>query len=262
MGKNLSFWGFWWIAFLSSLKSAYAIGHGITLVATIILGIATYFKFFWAEYMGLIWWQIALGALIMSLIIGLVVKSHSLYKQKADKVAELNSKNIDLVVMSGDKQYLRYRNNGKTLVGRVGIKTSGVKTVEDVGVKLYSFDDTLNQNRDSYLNPTDCQLNQPATFNVNPSDVPRFVEVFTWEQHPNIPIGICYHFNYQNSYRFVNAASSPLAIFTNIDVKEVKRHKLTLQVTGKDIPSVTKDFIFEIKESDLIWYEALKNNQV
>lgn len=263
MDKNLSFWPFWGEAFLSSFKSAFAIGHGVTLAATVIFGVADYYKFNWAEYMNLILWQIALGAFILSLIISLIVKAYSLYKQKANKVDELNSKRIDLVVVSGDKQYLRTRNNGKTLVGRVGIKTSGMKTIEDVGVKLCSFDNTLNQYKDSYLNPADCQLNQTATFDVHPSDVPKFVEVFTWQTHiPDDPLGICYYLNYQNGLRLGNAASSPYAIFTNIDTKEGKKHKLVLQVTGKDIPPVTKDFIFEITEGRLIWDEAPKNNQV
>lgn len=215
--------------------------------------------------MSILVWAIPLTLFLVLFVPSIMVQSHFLYKQKANKVDELTKKEVDLVVIPNDKQYLVDTNKDQ-VIARVGIKTTGVSTVKSVGVILSAIDDIPNSQKGSLLSPANCLKDQLAQQDINLGDIYSFIEVFVWDKlRPNNPVYVQYHQNCQNELKSGNRVGVPFgrgAIPCSINVKDLKKHKLTLQVNGQGILPVTKEFIFEISESGLEWYEAPRNNQV
>jgi hypothetical protein len=261
--KNLSICGFWWTAFLSSFKGAFGKVRAIMYVIAIILSILFYQHPKWGSTMNTLTWALPLGIFIVFFIPSLLLQSHYLYKQKANKLGILTKKEIDLVVIPNDKQYLLDTNKDK-VIARVGIKTTGISTVKAVGVILSAIDDIPNPQKGSLLSPANCSKDQLAQQDINFGDIYSFVEVFVWDKlRPNEPVYIQYYQNCQNELKSGNRIGVPLgrgAIPCSINIKDIKKHKLTLQANGQDILPVTREFIFEISESGLLWYEVPKNN--
>lgn len=207
-------------------------------------------------------WAIPLTLFLVLFIPSIMVQSHYLYKQKADKVDELNRKELCLIVESGNNQYFCPKiGDTNKMVARIGLRALGVKTIENVVVTLSSIDGKPNQNSSSFLNPVSCLPNETAIRDINPGDVTGLIEVFVWDKtRPNDPVYICYHQNQQNEIKNGNRTSGLGAIPCNLEI--TGKNILELKATGKDTNQVKQDFIIEIVGGDLKWYEAPKNNPI
>lgn len=201
-----------------------------------------------------------LPLIVFVIILGIVMfrRPYNLYKEKAEKVDELEREQIELVVDNTD-QFVKPRLSG-VMVCMVGIKTSAMKTVNDVRVFLTHINGNKNSNSDSPLNPTESRLGDPPNFNVNPGEALKLIEVVSCGPQEKHKLGIHYYTNYQEHMRAeqfkLEKITDQNIVRSEIDIEKQEVNILTLYVTGQNMKPVEKDFVVEVKGEKLLFYPA------
>lgn len=176
-------------------------------------------------------WLIPLAIFVVLFIPSIMIQSHFLYRQKANKVQGYETQAIELeenVVHEADGIW----------VSRVGIKALGQKAVRGVLVYLTYYDGNENGLRDAPLRPANRIRNTTGAITINPGNTQTFVEVLHW--NPFAPeMGIPYYLNYQLQQSGIDIHKSLDSLPTKIDVGE---HIITLYATGEDIKPVEITF--------------------
>lgn len=203
-------------------------------------------------------WLLPLGAFVT--IVGIVMwkRPYNLYKEKADKVGDLELQHIELIVENTD-QFVKPRLSG-IMVCMVGVKATAMKTVNDVRVFLTHINGKRNSNSGSPLNPAESRFGESPNFNVNPGEVTKFIEVVSWNPREKNKLGIHYYTNYQehmHAQQFkLEKITDQNIVRSEIDIEKQKANTLTLCVTGQNMKAVSRDFVVEVRDEELLFYPA------
>ena len=246
MSKYLKTTGqFWWECCKLSTKLSYNIFLEIATIIGFLTAIVSCI-FGWGKLLSILVASLPFAAFVLSFISGMLRYSHKLYKVEADKVKQYETQDLELLVEDTD-QYFRRR--GNSMICRVGLRTSGVKAINNVSVALFAWDGNQNAFSDEPLNPTDAQiLGVSPCFIIKPGET-KFVEVLAWDFNNNT-MGIIYYKNYQIylQSRSTTRIDNPFKIPQEIPCGN---HILILYATGNDIMPVQRDFIVELKDNKL-----------
>ena len=259
MENNLSFWSFWFRAIKTTFRTVLGIISTVMLALAIIFAIISAYHPVWEDWLNTFAWAFPLALFLVLFVPIVMVQSHFMYKKKAEKVDEYETQAIKFIVEDTD-QFIKPRLTG-AIVCRVGIKAISKKTICDVSAFITHINGEKNSNSSSPLYPAECRLEDPPSFNINPSEEPKFVEVVSWDPQKKDILGIHYYTNYQEIIRTRQQPHVQLTdhnlIRNEIDIKEKKSVRFTLCVTGQNIQPIKEDVIVQVNDDNsLSWYIA------
>jgi hypothetical protein len=212
-------------------------------IITIIFGIIATSHSNWG-YWSMLAWAVPLGIFLVLFFLSLMLQSHILYKQKANKVQEYETEAIEL---EGNCRREIMQGIGEVWVARVGVKALGKKAIQNVFVYLRYIDGNQNDMFDAPLHPAGQLRNATGAINVNPGDTHRFVEVLHWR--PSIPeMGIPYNLNCQLRGSGVDLRTSRDSLPDAVDIGP---HIIGLYATGENINPIERGFKVEIVNNQL-----------
>ena len=249
--KNIRFaWEFW----VSCYRYAIGVQGELATMVSILFAVLTTLGITGVVFAFV---QNRLDLLIMVLPLGIwlfVIAPVMVWKKEREKVLEYEKDELELIV-GNSAQYVHQR--GDNWIFRIGIKTTGRKSVGNVGVVITKRNGRPHAFPDAPLRPAYSLPNESGSFSVKPDDT-KFVEVCSWSKG-SPEVRVHYHTSYQIILKYYDEKLSglpsiiaPFVLPDGIPVGE----SITLCVTGDNVPSVNKNLSIDISGKEPLWKEV------
>jgi len=263
--KKKYFKDFWWNIIKISFRKSFNIFSAIATALGVLILIATRFipqSVAWREILIDLSWQIPIGVFVGSFFINLFWQPALSFKEKSDKVEKYETSHLQFVVGNGMECIFQ---RGDNWIFRVGIKTLGRRSVENVEVVLLKRSGREHAFPDAPLRPAYSLPGGLASFIVKPDET-RFVEICSWNAKPELckEVGIHYHTSYEIFLRHfdekypplnVSPIVAPFLIPDRVPIEET----ITLCVTGDNVKSETTAIKFDFSGKQPKWTEVKLN---